>query len=88
MDRMLLEGNPFRVLEGMMIGAYAIGANEGVRLRPRGVPAGGESGSASPSTRARERGFLGKDILGSGFDFDVGSSTGARGRSSAARRRR
>jgi NADH-quinone oxidoreductase subunit F len=87
MDRSLMEGNPFGVLEGLMIGAYAIGSRTRATSTSARSTAWRWRISASPSTRARERGFLGKDILGSGFDFDV-RSTGARGRSSAARRRR
>ena len=51
MDRSILEGNPHAVLEGMIIGALAIGAREGIRLRAPGVPAGG----GAPGHRAARR---------------------------------
>lgn len=70
MDRSLLEGNPHRVLEGMIIGAYAIGANEGyVYVRNEYPLAVKHIGIAV--NQAREKGFLGQNILNSGFDFDV-----------------
>jgi NADH:ubiquinone oxidoreductase subunit F (NADH-binding)/NAD-dependent dihydropyrimidine dehydrogenase PreA subunit len=70
MDRSLLEGNPHRVLEGMIIGAYAIGSNEGyVYVRDEYPLAVKHIGIAIE--QAREKGFLGKNILNSGFDFDV-----------------
>jgi NADH-quinone oxidoreductase subunit F len=75
MDRSLLEGNPHSVLEGMIIGAYAIGAHEGyVFVRHEYPLAVVNIGIAIQ--QARELGLLGKDILGSGFDFDVKISRG------------
>ena len=75
MDRSLLEGNPHSVLEGMVIGAYAIGAHEGyVYVRNEYPLAVINIGIAIE--QARELGFLGKDILGSGFNFDVKVSRG------------
>jgi len=75
MDRSLLEGNPHSVLEGMIIGAYAIGAHEGyVYVRNEYPLAVINIGIAIE--QARELGFLGKDILGSGFNFDVKVSRG------------
>jgi NADH-quinone oxidoreductase subunit F len=75
MDRSLLEGNPHSVLEGMIIGAYAIGAHEGyVYVRNEYPLAVINIGIAIE--QARELGFLGKDILGSGFHFDVRVSRG------------
>jgi NADH:ubiquinone oxidoreductase subunit F (NADH-binding)/ferredoxin len=70
MDRSLLEGNPHRVLEGMIIGAYAIGAPEGYVYVRDEYPLAVEHINLAIK-QARERGFLGKSILGSGFDFDV-----------------
>jgi NADH:ubiquinone oxidoreductase subunit F (NADH-binding)/(2Fe-2S) ferredoxin/NAD-dependent dihydropyrimidine dehydrogenase PreA subunit len=70
MDRSVLEGNPHSVLEGMIIGAFAMGANEGhvyVRLE---YPLAVENLGIAIEL-ARERGLLGADILGTGFDFDV-----------------
>ena len=75
MDRSLLEGNPHSVLEGMIIGAYAIGAHEGyVYVRNEYPLAVVNIGIAIQ--QARELGLLGKNILGSGFDFDVKISRG------------
>jgi NADH:ubiquinone oxidoreductase subunit F (NADH-binding)/(2Fe-2S) ferredoxin/NAD-dependent dihydropyrimidine dehydrogenase PreA subunit len=75
MDRSLLEGNPDSVLEGMIIGAYAIGAHEGyVYVRNEYPLAVVNIGIAIE--QARELGLLGKNILGSGFDFDVKISRG------------
>jgi NADH:ubiquinone oxidoreductase subunit F (NADH-binding)/(2Fe-2S) ferredoxin/NAD-dependent dihydropyrimidine dehydrogenase PreA subunit len=76
MDRTVLEGNPHSVLEGMIIGAYAIGASQGyayVRLEyPLAVKSLGIA-----IDQARERGLLGADILGTGFDFEVEICRGA-----------
>ena len=70
MDRSLLEGNPHRVLEGMIIGAYAIGASQGyVYVRDEYPLAVRNIGLAI--RQARDKGFLGKNILRSGFDFDL-----------------
>ncbi len=75
MDRSLLEGNPHSVLEGMIIGAIAIGSKEGyVYVRHEYPLAVTNLGIALDS--AREMGLLGKDILGSGFDFDIHISRG------------
>jgi NADH:ubiquinone oxidoreductase subunit F (NADH-binding)/NAD-dependent dihydropyrimidine dehydrogenase PreA subunit len=75
MDRSLLEGNPHSVLEGMIIGAFAIGAHEGyVYVRHEYPLALINIGIAID--RARQLGLLGKNILGSGFDFDVKISRG------------
>lgn len=75
MDRSLLEGNPHSVLEGMIIGAYAIGAHEGyIFVRHEYPLAVVNIGIAIQ--QARELGLLGKDILGSGFEFDVQISRG------------
>ena len=56
MDRSLLEGNPHRVLEGMIIGAYAIGANEGYVYVRDEYPLASNT-SASPSTRRVKKVF-------------------------------
>jgi NADH:ubiquinone oxidoreductase subunit F (NADH-binding)/(2Fe-2S) ferredoxin/NAD-dependent dihydropyrimidine dehydrogenase PreA subunit len=75
MDRSLLEGNPHSVLEGMIIGAYAIGAHEGyVYVRNEYPLAVINIGIAIQ--QARDLGFLGKNILGSNFNFDVQISRG------------
>jgi len=70
MDRSILEGNPYRVLEGMTIGAYAIGAREGFVYVRNEYPLAVENIGLAVKT-AREMGLLGKNILGSDFSFDV-----------------
>jgi NADH:ubiquinone oxidoreductase subunit F (NADH-binding)/(2Fe-2S) ferredoxin/Pyruvate/2-oxoacid:ferredoxin oxidoreductase delta subunit len=70
MDRSLLEGNPHSVLEGMLIGAYAIGGSHGyIYVRHEYLLACKNAEIAI--TQARKAGLLGKNILGSGFSFDV-----------------
>ena len=74
-DRNLLEGNPHSVLEGMIIGAYAIGAHQGyVYIRNEYRLALEHLTQAIK--QAEEYGFLGENILGSGFDFTVKISRG------------
>jgi len=76
MDRSIMEGNPHRVLEGMIIGGYAIGADKSfVYIRKEYPLAVKHLGIAI--AQARGYGLLGKDILGSGFDFDVEIRLGA-----------
>ena len=76
MDRALLEGVPHQVLEGMIIAAYAIGASHGfVYVRAEYPIAVEHVGIAI--RQARECGLLGKNILGSGFDFDLEVRMGA-----------
>ncbi len=76
MDRALMEGDPHAVLEGMIIGAYAVGAHQGyIYVRDEYPLAVQNLGIAIE--RAREFGLLGQDILGSGFDFDVKIVRGA-----------
>ena len=70
MDRSLLEGNPHSVLEGLMIGAYAIGANQGYIYVRQEYPLAVENVGVAID-QMRECGLLGEKILGSGFDFDV-----------------
>jgi len=76
MDRSLLEGNPHSVLEGLIIGAYAIGAAEGFIYVRQEYPLARQHAQMAID-RAREYGFLGTNILGSGFDFDVTIHRGA-----------
>jgi len=76
MDRNLLEGDPHNVLEGMALAAYVIGSDEGY------VYARAEYPLAIKRLRiaidqARERGYLGKNILGSDFSFDIKVKEGA-----------
>ena len=76
MDRSLMEGNPFAVLEGLMIGAFAIGANEGYVYVRQEYPLAVDN-LAVAMQQAEEAGLLGKNILGSGFDFIVKVHRGA-----------
>lgn len=76
MDRSLLEGNPHRVLEGLIIGAYAIGARQGYIYVRQEYPLAVVNAQAAID-KAYEAGLLGKSILGSGFDFDVKVHRGA-----------
>ncbi len=76
MDRSLLEGDPHRVLEGMMIGAYAIGASKGYFYIRAEYPLAIERIKLAIS-KAREYGLIGDNILGSDFCFDAEVRTGA-----------
>ena len=75
-DRVLLEGDPFAVIEAMTIAGYAIGANQGY-LYLRGEYPEAEARLEAALAAARERGLLGDDILGSGFRFDIELRRGA-----------
>jgi NADH:ubiquinone oxidoreductase subunit F (NADH-binding)/(2Fe-2S) ferredoxin/Pyruvate/2-oxoacid:ferredoxin oxidoreductase delta subunit len=70
MDRSLLEGNPYSILEGMLIGAYAIGSNTGYIYVRNEYPLAVKNITIAVE-KARKLGILGENILGSGFDFDV-----------------
>ena len=70
MDRSLMEGNPHSVLEGMIIGAYAIGCQEGYIYIRNEYPLAVRNARIAIK-QAEESGFLGKNILGSGFDFSI-----------------
>ena len=70
MDRSIMEGNPHSVLEGLIIGGYAIGAHEGYVYVRQEYPLAIENTSIAIEA-AKKLGLLGKNILGSGFDFDV-----------------
>ena len=76
MDRSLLEGNPHSVIEGMIIGAYGIGASEG-HIYVRGDNPLAVNHIAHAIERARKYGLLGENILGSEFHFDIHLTTGA-----------
>jgi len=76
MDRALLEGNPHAVLEGLIIGGYAVGANEGYVYVRQEYPLAVEN-IILAIRQAEEYGLLGKNILGSGFDFIVKVHKGA-----------
>lgn len=70
MDRSLMEGNPHSVLEGMIIGAFAIGSRQGYIYVRNEYPLAVKNAEIAIK-QAEEYGFLGKNILGSGFDFTV-----------------
>ena len=76
MDRSVFEGDPHSVIEGMLIGGYAIGANHGVVYIRAEYPIAADR-LADALIVAREQGLLGKDIMGSGFDFDIEIRIGA-----------
>ena len=76
MNRSLLEGNPHSVLEGLLIGAYAIGSHEGYIYVREEYPLALENTKVALQA-AKEYGLLGENILGSGFDFDVTIHRGA-----------
>jgi len=76
MDRSILEGDPHSVLEGMAIAAYAIGAKRGYIYIRAEYPLAVERVSHA-IRQAREYGLLGKNLFGTGFDFDVEIRVGA-----------
>ena len=76
MDRSMLESDPFNVVEGMIIGGFAIGAHQGFFYVRAEYPMAIERIQAAID-RCHEWGLLGKDILGSGFDFDLEIRLGA-----------
>lgn len=76
MDRSVLEGDPHSLLEGMIIGGYAMGASEGVIYCRAEYPLAIKRLEIAMG-QAREKGFLGKNIFGSGFDFDIRIKAGA-----------
>jgi len=75
MDRSLLEGNPHSVIEGMLIGAYAIGSEEGYVYVRNEYPLA-VSNLTRAIDQAKEYGLLGRNILGSGLTFTVKISRG------------
>ena len=76
MDRSVFEGDPHSVIEGMLIGGYAIGAQHGVVYIRAEYPIAVERLKAALEM-AREEGLLGEDIMGSGFNFDIEIRIGA-----------
>jgi NADH:ubiquinone oxidoreductase subunit F (NADH-binding)/(2Fe-2S) ferredoxin len=70
MDRSICEGDPHAVIEGMVIGAWGVGAQEGHIYVREEYPLAVKHLDLA-IRQARERGFLGDDILGSGFSYDV-----------------
>jgi len=76
MDRSLLEANPHSIVEGMIIGARAMGATRGFIYARSEYPLAVEHLELALQ-QARDHGLLGDDILGSGFDFDIEMRLGA-----------
>jgi len=76
MDRSILEGDPFSVIEGMIIGAYAIGSHEGYVYVRSEYPLAVRR-LIGAIQKAEACGLLGPDIMGSGFGFSIKISTGA-----------
>ncbi|MDR2087880.1 MAG: NADH-quinone oxidoreductase subunit NuoF [Clostridiales Family XIII bacterium] len=76
MDRSVLEGDPHSLLEGMTIGGYAMGANEGVIYVRAEYPLAILRLELAIE-QARGKGFLGKNLFGTGFDFDIRIKAGA-----------
>ncbi|MCD6569566.1 MAG: NAD(P)H-dependent oxidoreductase subunit E [Deltaproteobacteria bacterium] len=75
MDRSIMEGNPHAIIEGMIIGAYAVGSNQGYAYIRDEYPLAIENMKTAIED-ARGLGLLGKNILGSNFDFDIKISRG------------
>lgn len=74
-NRALAEGNPHAIIEGLLIGGFAIGAQKGyIYIRERYHLSVDRLRNAIET--ARERGFIGRNIFGSGFDFDIEFSFG------------
>ena len=76
MDRAILEGDPHSVIEGMLIGAYAMGGSQGVMYVRAEYPVAIVRLDIALE-QARKAGYLGRNILGSGFDFDIRIKAGA-----------
>lgn len=76
MDRALLEGDPHSILEGLIISGYAIGADKGFVYVRIEYPTAIEK-LKTAIAQAKEYGLLGKNIFGSGFDFDIEIRLGA-----------
>lgn len=75
-DRSVMEGDPHSVLEGMIIAGYAVGARRGFIYVRAEYPLSVKRLLVAIG-QARDKGFLGKNILGSGFDFDIEIFQGA-----------
>ena len=87
MDRSVLESDPHRVLEGMAIAAYAVGAIGGLYLCARRISAGRSSACKTAIRQAERLGLLGASICGTRFNFHVGFAA-RRGRFCVRRRNR
>ncbi len=76
MDRSVIESDPFRLLEGMVVAGFAVGASQGIIYIRAEYPLAIER-LAKTIPMARAAGLLGHNILGSGFDFDITVKQGA-----------
>ncbi len=76
MDRAVIEGDPHNLIEGMLIGAYAIGASEAVVYVRAEYPLAIKR-LENAMKQAREKGYLGENILGTGFSCDMRIKAGA-----------
>ena len=76
MNRSLIEGDPHAVLEGLLIAAYAIGASHGYIYIRAEYPLA-ITRLRKAISQMKKYGFLGKNILNSGFDFDITIKEGA-----------
>lgn len=76
MDRAIIEGNPHSVIEGMIIGGYAIGSSNGYVYIRAEYPLAIQRLEIAIA-QAKKKGLLGKNILKSGFDFDIKIKQGA-----------
>ncbi len=75
-DRLILEGDPHSIVEAMALAGYAVGANEGY-VYVRGEYVLAQTRLKQAIVQAKEMGFLGRDIFGSGFDFELHIHAGA-----------
>jgi formate dehydrogenase iron-sulfur subunit len=75
-DRMMLEGDPFALIEGMVIAGYAVGAGKGFVYSRSEYPHANATFAAALAA-ARAGGLLGPDVLGAGFGFDIELRVGA-----------
>ncbi|MCP4313189.1 MAG: 4Fe-4S dicluster domain-containing protein [Bacteroidetes bacterium] len=76
MDRMLLESYPYRIVEGLIAAGYAVGAAEGILYIRAEYPLAVTRVQQALEI-CREQGYLGKDIMGTGFNFDLSVYQGA-----------
>ena len=76
-DRLIMEKDPHLLIEGMIISAFAIGSNPMAYIYIRGEFYYATTVLEAALAEARENGFLGKNIFGSGFDFDITVHRGA-----------
>ena len=86
-DRVLMEGDPFALVESMTIAGVTVGAAQGY-VYIRGEYPTAEERIVAAIEQARRRGLLGPDVAGSGLSFDLEVRRGAGAYTSAARRRR